>query len=59
MKAAVITEHGGPEVLEIRDLPDPTPGPFEVLVDVAASALNRADLLQRRGKGRVAGCVHT
>ena len=38
MRAAVITEYGGPEVLEIQDIPAPEPGPDEVLVDVAASA---------------------
>lgn len=50
MRAAVITKYGGPEVLEIRDVPQPTPGPHEVLVRVHASALNRADLLQRQGR---------
>jgi NADPH:quinone reductase len=50
MKALVITRPGGPGVLEIRELPDPEPGPEEVLVRVRASALNRADLLQRRGR---------
>jgi len=49
MKAIVITEPGGPEKLELRDLPDPEPGPGEVVLEVAATALNRADLLQRRG----------
>lgn len=49
MRAVVATEPGGPEVLEIRDLPDPEPGPGEVLVRVAATAVNRADLLQRQG----------
>jgi len=49
MKAAVITRFGGPEVLEIQDVPAPQPGPEEVLVHVRSSALNRADLLQRRG----------
>ncbi|MGM0575772.1 MAG: NAD(P)H-quinone oxidoreductase [Myxococcota bacterium] len=49
MRAVVITEQGGPEVLALREVPDPTPGPFDVLVRVEASALNRADLLQRRG----------
>lgn len=49
MRAVVLTEHGGPEVLRVVDVPDPAPGPDEVLVDVAASALNRADLLQRMG----------
>lgn len=45
----VITEPGGPEVLEVREVPDPVPGPGEVLVDVVATAVNRADLLQRQG----------
>jgi putative PIG3 family NAD(P)H quinone oxidoreductase len=49
MKAVVITEFGGPEVLALQDVPDPDPGPGEVLIDVAASAVNRADLLQRAG----------
>lgn len=49
MHAAVITRFGGPEVLEIRELPVPAPGVGEVLVRVRASALNRADLLQRAG----------
>src|SRR5688572_22923558 len=49
MRAAVMTKPGGPEVFEIAELPDPRPGPDEVLVAVTASALNRADLLQRRG----------
>ena len=50
MRAAVITRPGGPEVLEIQDRPIPAPGRGEVLVRVHASALNRADLLQRDGK---------
>ena len=49
MRAVVLTEHGGPEVLRVTEVSDPRPGPDEVLVDVAASALNRADLLQRMG----------
>lgn len=49
MRAAVITEPGGPEVLEIREVEEPTAGDYEVLVQVEASAINRADLLQRRG----------
>jgi NADPH2:quinone reductase len=49
MKALWIARHGGPEVLEIRDVPEPATGPDEVLVRVRASGLNRADLLQRRG----------
>jgi putative PIG3 family NAD(P)H quinone oxidoreductase len=45
----VISEPGGPEVLEVRDVPDPRPAVGEVLIDVAATAINRADLLQRQG----------
>ena len=40
---------GGPEVLTWTEVPAPVPGPGEVLIDVAASAVNRADLLQRQG----------
>ncbi|PZF86429.1 NAD(P)H-quinone oxidoreductase [Jiangella anatolica] len=50
MHAVVITEPGGPELLAWREVPDPVCGPGEVVVDVVASAVNRADLLQRRGK---------
>jgi putative PIG3 family NAD(P)H quinone oxidoreductase len=49
MKAIQITEPGGPEVLAWTDAPDPAPGVGEVLIEVAASAVNRADLLQRAG----------
>jgi putative PIG3 family NAD(P)H quinone oxidoreductase len=49
MHAVVITEPGGPEVLRWTEVPDPRPGPGEVLVDVAASAVNRADVMQRQG----------
>ena len=49
MRAVVITTHGGPEVLQVQDVPDPVPGPEEVLVDIATTAINRADLMQRRG----------
>ena len=49
MRAAVVTEPGDPDVFALRELPDPEPGPDEVLVAVHASALNRADLMQRRG----------
>jgi NADPH:quinone reductase len=50
MRAVVLTEHGGPEVLAVTEVPDPQPGPEEVMVEVVATALNRADLLQRRGR---------
>src|ERR687886_640876 len=49
MLAAVITIPGGPDVLEIQERPAPVPGHEQILVRVRASALNRADLLQRRG----------
>ncbi|MEX0847331.1 MAG: NAD(P)H-quinone oxidoreductase [Ilumatobacteraceae bacterium] len=49
MRALVLRSHGGPEVLTIEDVDDPVPGPDEVVVDIAATALNRADLMQRRG----------
>ncbi|GAB3914338.1 hypothetical protein GCM10029964_125540 [Kibdelosporangium lantanae] len=47
--AIVAREPGGPDVLEWTELPDPAPGPGEVLIEVAASGVNRADLLQRQG----------
>lgn len=50
MRAVVITEHGGPEVLDWSEVEDPPCGPGEVLVDVVASAVNRADILQRLGR---------
>jgi putative PIG3 family NAD(P)H quinone oxidoreductase len=49
MHAVVVTAPGGPEVLAWAEVPDPEPGPDEVVLDVAASAVNRADLLQRQG----------
>jgi NADPH:quinone reductase len=49
MKAIVIARPGGPEVLEYRDVPEPVPGPEDLLVRVRATALNRADVLQRMG----------
>jgi NADPH:quinone reductase len=49
MRAVVISQSGGPEVLELREVPKPRHGPREILVRVRASGLNRADLLQRRG----------
>ncbi len=50
MKAILLKKFGGPEVLEVGEIPEPTPGPEQILVRVRACALNRADLLQRRGK---------
>jgi putative PIG3 family NAD(P)H quinone oxidoreductase len=49
MHAIVITEPGDPDVLRWTEVPDPVPGPGEVLVDVAAAGVNRADVMQRLG----------
>jgi len=49
MHAVVISEPGGPDVLQWTEVPDPQPGPGEVLVEVAAAGVNRADLMQRQG----------
>ncbi|ABL79725.1 MULTISPECIES: NAD(P)H-quinone oxidoreductase [unclassified Nocardioides] len=49
MRAVIATGAGGPDVLSVAELPDPEPGPGEVLLAVAAAGLNRADLLQRQG----------
>jgi putative PIG3 family NAD(P)H quinone oxidoreductase len=49
MRAVVLRSHGGPEVLTIEDIEEPVPGPDEILVAVAHTALNRADILQRMG----------
>ena len=50
MRAVVITEYGDVDVLKIQEVPDPDPGPDQVLVEVTASAMNRADLAQRLGQ---------
>jgi putative PIG3 family NAD(P)H quinone oxidoreductase len=49
MKAVVITEPGGPDVLEVQEVPEPYVKAGQVLVEIHATALNRADLLQRQG----------
>ncbi len=49
MRAVTAPEPGGPEALTLTDLPTPEPGPGEVRLDVVATAVNRADTLQRRG----------
>ncbi|WP_210503314.1 NAD(P)H-quinone oxidoreductase [Nocardioides xinjiangensis] len=49
MRAVVATGTGGPEVLSVGEVDDPRPGAGEVLIDVVATAVNRADTLQRRG----------
>lgn len=49
VQAITLERPGGPEVLTWAAVPDPDPGPGEVLVDVAATAVNRADIMQRQG----------
>src|SRR3954470_19844716 len=49
MRAALFRRHGGPEVMEVGDVPTPTPGPGEVQVRVTAAALNHIDLWLRQG----------
>ena len=49
MRAVVLRSRGGPKVLAFEDVPDPEPGPDEVRVRIRATALNRADILQRMG----------
>lgn len=49
MKAAILTEFGNPDVIEIQECPTPTPKENEVLIKVTAAGINRADLAQRKG----------
>src|SRR5258708_15247591 len=49
MKAVQFAQHGGPEVLKVYDVPDPTPGPQDVLLQVKATTVNHLDLFQRDG----------
>ncbi|HWZ83483.1 MAG TPA: NADPH:quinone oxidoreductase family protein [Terriglobales bacterium] len=49
MKALVIPRFGGPEVLELQNIPDPQPGPEQVVVNVEAGGLNFADLMTTQG----------
>lgn len=49
MKAVQFAQYGGPDVLQVRDVPDPTPGPSDVLIEVRATTVNRLDLFQRDG----------
>lgn len=49
MWAVVITKHGGPDVLKVQEHPDPTPGPGEVRIEVAAAGINFADVMARMG----------
>ena len=50
MRAVVLAEYGGPEVLGLSEIASPVPGPDDLLVDVHHTAVNRADVLQRRGQ---------
>ena len=49
MKAITLPEPGGPEALVLDDVPDPMPRPGEVVVEVVAAGVNRADVMQRQG----------
>lgn len=49
MRAVVVDRPGGPEVLRVAEVPDPSPGPGEVRIRVVAAGVNRADVLQRQG----------
>jgi NADPH:quinone reductase len=55
MRAIIVTRHGGPEVLELQDAPDPEPGPGQLLVDVEAAGVNFRDIYEREGAGAYAG----
>ncbi len=52
MQAITLTEFGGPEVLALTEVEDPVPGPGQVLIEVAATSVNRPDLVQREGNYR-------
>ena len=52
MKAVLLINHGGPEMLRYGEAPDPTAGPGEVIVDIHAASVNGADCKVRRGGGR-------
>jgi putative PIG3 family NAD(P)H quinone oxidoreductase len=49
VRAVVVSEPGGPDVLKVQEVEDPVAGPGQVVLDVAATAVNRADLMQRMG----------
>ncbi|MDA1000592.1 MAG: NADP-dependent oxidoreductase [bacterium] len=52
MKAILMKDYGGPEVLELGDAPDPAAGPGEIVVDIHAASVNPADWKQREGYNR-------
>jgi NADPH:quinone reductase-like Zn-dependent oxidoreductase len=58
MKAVLYHETGGPEVLQYVVVPDPEPGPGDVVIDVAATALNRLDVVQRHGWYQMPGFTY-
>ena len=49
MRAVVLEQYGGPEVLQVKQIDDPVAGPDEVIVEIVSTAVNRAELLQRMG----------
>ena len=49
MKTLIYDQHGGPDVLQYREEPDPQPGPRDVVLDVTATTINHLDVLQRNG----------
>ncbi|HTT51856.1 MAG TPA: quinone oxidoreductase [Streptosporangiaceae bacterium] len=55
MRAVLVSEHGGPGMLEIADVPAPEPGPGQLLVEVAAAGVNFADIYAREGRYPYAG----
>ena len=55
MRAVVVTQNGGPEVLEVRDEPGPEPGPGDLLVEVEAAGVNYRDIYEREGGGPYGG----
>ena len=55
MKAVLLTKHGAPEVLQLGEVPDPTAGPGEVVVDIHAASINAADYKVRLGGGAYSG----
>jgi NADPH:quinone reductase-like Zn-dependent oxidoreductase len=52
MKAVVVHQYGGPEVLKFEEYPDPIPGAGEVLVRVAATSINPFDIMRRSGSAK-------
>ncbi len=55
MKALIYKQHGGPDVLQYRDVPDPEPGLRDVVIEVAMTTVNRLDVIQRNGWFTVPG----